>query len=485
MLNVPNVPHESVPAGRSADDNVEVRRWGTPRAFDFEVRDHVDVGAALGLDFETAAKISGSRFALMKGPVARLHRALAQFMLDLQTTEHGYTECYTPYIVNADSLLGTAQLPKFRDDMFWVTKGGGEDKEEMYLISTSEISLTNIVRGELLPESALPLKFTAHSPCFRSEAGSYGKDTRGMIRQHQFDKVEMVRIAHPQQSYEALEQMVGNAEAVLQRLGLPYRVVLLCAGDMGFGSAKTYDLEVWLPGQQAYREISSCSNCEAFQAQADADAVQERAGQDRVRPHAERLGPRGRPDAGRGPGELPAGRRQRRRPRTAARVHGRPGGAEAGLTTQPGYNPAAHRKGGRVVECAGLEIRCTVLPYRGFESHPFRQNAGARKGPFVLADRVGEKPPGFGERQSGGLSLTTPAQRAGGPGAKRRDERIAARRSASNPTRRWQCHERRDEPIAARRSASNPTCIAQCLRDKAFRPSPCALHCLHPSALHE
>jgi len=266
MLNVPNVPHESVPAGRSADDNVEVRRWGTPRAFDFEVRDHVDVGAALGLDFETAAKISGSRFALMKGPVARLHRALAQFMLDLQTTEHGYMECYTPYIVNADSLLGTAQLPKFRDDMFWVTKGGGEDKEEMYLISTSEISLTNIVRGELLPEAALPLKFTAHSPCFRSEAGSYGKDTRGMIRQHQFDKVEMVRIAHPQQSYEALEEMVGNAEAVLQKLGLPYRVVLLCAGDMGFGSAKTYDLEVWLPGQQAYREISSCSNCEAFQA---------------------------------------------------------------------------------------------------------------------------------------------------------------------------------------------------------------------------
>ena len=266
MLNVPNVPHESVPAGRSADDNVEIRRWGTPRAFDFEVLDHVDVGARLGLDFETAAKISGSRFALLKGPVARLHRALAQFMLDLQTTEHGYTECYTPYIVNADSLIGTAQLPKFRDDMFWVTKGGGEDKEELYLISTSEISMTNIVRGELLAESALPLKFTAHTPCFRSEAGSYGKDTRGMIRQHQFDKVEMVRIAHPSQSYEALEEMVGNAEAVLQRLGLPYRVVLLCTGDMGFGSAKTYDLEVWLPGQQAYREISSCSNCEAFQA---------------------------------------------------------------------------------------------------------------------------------------------------------------------------------------------------------------------------
>jgi seryl-tRNA synthetase len=266
LLNIPNVPHETVPAGRSSDDNIEVRRWGTPQAFDFTVRDHVDLGASLGLDFETAAKIAGSRFVLMKGPLARMHRALAQFMLDVQTAEHGYTECYTPYIVNADSLLGTAQLPKFRDDMFWVTKGGGEDKEEMYLISTSEISLTNIVRGELLPESALPLMFTAHTPCFRSEAGSYGKDTRGMIRQHQFDKVEMVRIAHPAQSYEALEQMLGNAEAVLQKLALPYRVVLLCAGDMGFGAAKTYDLEVWLPGQAAYREISSCSNCEAFQA---------------------------------------------------------------------------------------------------------------------------------------------------------------------------------------------------------------------------
>ena len=266
MLNVPNVPHESVPPGASAEDNREVRRWGQPRAFDFAPRDHVDVGAALGLDFEVAAKISGSRFAVLKGPVARLHRALAQFMLDTQTSEHGYTECYTPYIVNRDTLLGTGQLPKFRDDMFWVTKGGGEDKEELYLISTSEISLTNTVRGDLLREADLPIKLTAHTPCFRSEAGSYGKDTRGMIRQHQFDKVEMVRIAHPQQSYEALEQMVGNAEAVLQKLGLPYRVVLLCAGDMGFGSAKTYDLEVWLPGQQAYREISSCSNCEAFQA---------------------------------------------------------------------------------------------------------------------------------------------------------------------------------------------------------------------------
>ncbi len=266
MLNVPNVPHASVPGGSSAEDNVEVRRWGTPHAFDFTPRDHVDVGAALGLDFEVAAKLSGSRFALLKGPVARLHRALAQFMLDTQTTEHGYTECYTPYIVNRDTLLGTGQLPKFRDDMFWVTKGGGEDREELYLISTSEISLTNTVRGDLLRESDLPMKLTAHTPCFRSEAGSYGKDTRGMIRQHQFDKVEMVQIAHPERSYEVLEEMVGHAEAILQKLGLPYRVVALCTGDMGFGAAKTYDLEVWLPGQNAYREISSVSNCEAFQA---------------------------------------------------------------------------------------------------------------------------------------------------------------------------------------------------------------------------
>jgi len=266
LLWVPNVPHASVPQGRSADDNVEVRRWGTPKSFSFAVKDHVDVGARLGLDFETAAKLSGARFAVMKGPVARLHRALAQFMLDTQTGEHGYTECYTPYIVNRETLLGTGQLPKFRDDMFWVTKGGGEDKEELYLISTSEISLTNIVRGDILREGDLPVKLTAHTPCFRSEAGSYGKDTRGMIRQHQFDKVEMVQIAHPERSYDAHEQMVGHAEAILQKLGLPYRVVLLCTGDMGFGAAKTYDLEVWLPGQNAYREISSVSNCEAFQA---------------------------------------------------------------------------------------------------------------------------------------------------------------------------------------------------------------------------
>jgi seryl-tRNA synthetase len=266
LLGVPNPPHASVPTGRSADDNVEVRRWGAPRAFDFAPKDHVDVGAPLGLDFETAAKLAGARFALLKGPVARLHRALAQFMLDTHTARHGYTECYTPYIVNRESLLGTGQLPKFRDDMFWVTKGGVEDKEELYLISTSEISLTNTVRGELLAEADLPLRLTAHTPCFRSEAGSYGKDTRGMIRQHQFDKVEMVQIVHPERSYDALEQMVGHAEAILQALGLPYRVMLLCTGDMGFGAAKTYDLEVWLPGQNAYREISSVSNCEGFQA---------------------------------------------------------------------------------------------------------------------------------------------------------------------------------------------------------------------------
>jgi seryl-tRNA synthetase len=267
LLHAPNVPHASVPAGKSAEDNVEVRRWGEPRMFDFPVRDHVDVGSPLGLDFDTAAKLSGSRFALMKGQVARLHRALAQFMLDLQTRRHGYTEYYTPYIVNAETLTGTGQLPKFEQDLFAAKKGGQEGESEvLYLIPTSEVSLANTVRGEILKEAELPLKLTAHTPCFRSEAGSYGKDTRGMIRQHQFDKVELVQITHPERSYDALEEMVGHAEAVLQALELPYRVVLLCAGDMGFGAAKTYDLEVWLPAQETYREISSVSNCEAFQA---------------------------------------------------------------------------------------------------------------------------------------------------------------------------------------------------------------------------
>jgi seryl-tRNA synthetase len=267
MLDVPNVPHASVPEGRSADDNVEVRRWGEPKQLGFAPRDHVDLGAPLGLDFDTAAKLSGARFMLLKGPLARLHRALAQFMLDVQTGEHGYTECYTPYIVNRETLTGTGQLPKFEEDLFAAKKGGQEGEGEvLYLIPTSEVSLTNTVRGDLLKEADLPIKLTAHTPCFRSEAGSYGKDTRGMIRQHQFDKVEMVQITHPERSYDALEEMVGHAENVLRKLGLPYRVVLLCTGDMGFGAAKTYDLEVWLPAQNTYREISSCSNCEAFQA---------------------------------------------------------------------------------------------------------------------------------------------------------------------------------------------------------------------------
>ncbi|WP_271009042.1 serine--tRNA ligase [Paucibacter sp. B51] len=266
LMSVPNLPDESVPVGSDESGNVEVRRWGTPRSFDFEVRDHVDLGAPLGLDFETGAKLSGSRFSFLKGPAARLHRALAQFMLDVQTEEHGYTECYTPYIVNREVLEGTGQLPKFKEDMFWVLRGGDDQAQEQYLISTSEISLTNTVREQVLDASALPIKLTAHSPCFRSEAGSAGRDTRGLIRQHQFDKVEMVRIEHPERSMAALEEMTLHAEAILQKLGLPYRTVLLCTGDMGFGAIKTYDLEVWVPAQNTYREISSCSNMGAFQA---------------------------------------------------------------------------------------------------------------------------------------------------------------------------------------------------------------------------
>ena len=271
LLAVPNLPHASVPVGAGEEDNVEVRRWGTPRSFDFEAKDHVDVGTPLGLDFDMGVKLSGARFTVMQGGIARLHRALAQFMLDVQTQEHGYTECYVPYAVNADSLQGTGQLPKFEEDLFAAKKGGqdGEpvpDHAALYLIPTSEVPLTNFVRDEVLPEATLPIRLTAHTPCFRSEAGSYGRDTRGMIRQHQFDKVEMVQIVHPENSYEALEAMTGHAEAILQKLGLPYRVMSLCTGDMGFGAAKTYDLEVWLPGQGKYREISSISNCEDFQA---------------------------------------------------------------------------------------------------------------------------------------------------------------------------------------------------------------------------
>ncbi len=265
LMALPNLPQDDVPVG-GEEANLEVRRWGVPRGFDFAPRDHVDLGAPLGLEFDTAIKLSGARFSFLRGPVARLHRALAQFMLDLQTQQHGYVECYTPYIVNREVLEGTGQLPKFRDDMFWVSRGGDEAQPEQYLISTSEISLTNSVREQLLALSALPIKLTAHSPCFRSEAGSAGRDTRGMIRQHQFDKVEMVQIVEPHASNAALEEMVGHAEAVLQALELPYRVVLLASGDLGFGAAKTFDLEVWVPAQSMYREISSCSNCEAFQA---------------------------------------------------------------------------------------------------------------------------------------------------------------------------------------------------------------------------
>jgi seryl-tRNA synthetase len=266
LMVLPNLPHDSVPVGADETGNAQVRSWGSPRSFDFAAKDHADIGPALGIEFDTGSMLSGARFTFLRGPAARLHRALAQFMLDVQTQEHGYTECYTPYIVNREILEGTSQLPKFKEDMFWVSRGGDEQRAEQYLISTSEISLTNTVREQILDADQLPIKLTAHSPCFRSEAGSAGRDTKGMIRQHQFDKVEMVQITHPDKSMEALEQMTGHAEAILQKLELPYRVMLLCTGDMGFASIKTYDLEVWLPGQSAYREISSCSNCEAFQA---------------------------------------------------------------------------------------------------------------------------------------------------------------------------------------------------------------------------
>ena len=262
LMGIPNLPHESTPNGRNEDNNVEVRKWGEPRQFDFDVRDHVDVGEALGLlDFETAAKITGSRFAVMSGAIARLHRALIQYMLDLHTTEHGYTETYVPYIVNADSLRGTGQLPKFEEDLFKVRY-----ENDYYLIPTAEVPVTNIVRDVIINDDYMPRKFVCHTPCFRSEAGSYGKDTRGMIRQHQFEKVELVQVVRPEDSYNPLETLTSHAEEVLKRLELPYRVVALCTGDIGFSSAKTYDLEVWLPGQEKYREISSCSNFEAFQA---------------------------------------------------------------------------------------------------------------------------------------------------------------------------------------------------------------------------
>ncbi len=268
LLEVPNLPHDSVPEGKGEEDNVEIRRWGTPRNFDFEIKDHVSVGEELGLlDFETAVKLSGSRFNVMTGALARLHRALAQLMLDTHTQENGYTEVYVPYLINSDSLRGTGQLPKFEEDLFAVYAGGHEDKApNFHLIPTAEVPITNMVRNEIVPLEQLPMKYVAHTPCFRSEAGSYGKDTRGLIRQHQFDKVELVHIVHPEQSYDALEQLISHAEMILQKLELPYRVMTLCTGDMGFSATKTYDIEVWLPAQNTYREISSCSNCEAFQA---------------------------------------------------------------------------------------------------------------------------------------------------------------------------------------------------------------------------
>ena len=281
LLQIPNLPHSGVPIGTSEVDNREVRRWGTPRSFDFEVKDHVSIGEGLGLlDLQAAAKLSGARFSLMKGGLARLHRALAQFMLDVHTREHGYEEAYVPYLANAESLRGTGQLPKFKEDLFEVPRKKnsepetslsgnsepGSDNDNLYLIPTGEVPLTNIVQDEIVALESLPIRLTAHTPCFRSEAGSYGRDTRGIIRQHQFEKVELVHIVHPSKSYDALEELTGHAEKILQKLGLPYRVMLLCTADMGFAAAKTYDMEVWLPAQGAYREISSCSNCEAFQA---------------------------------------------------------------------------------------------------------------------------------------------------------------------------------------------------------------------------
>lgn len=282
LLQIPNLPHGSVPEGISEADNQEVRRWGTPRTFDFMVRDHVSVGEGLGLlDFPTATKLSGARFSLMTGALARLHRALAQFMLDTHTQAHGYTETYVPYLVNAESLRGTGQLPKFKEDLFEIPrkKAGSvevlsaqenyqdqSEGDDLYLIPTAEVPLSNMVRDRIVALESLPIKLTAHTPCFRSEAGSYGRDTRGMIRQHQFEKVELVQIVHPQHSYEALEELTTHAETILQKLELPYRVMTLCTADMGFSAAKTYDIEVWLPEQNTFREISSCSNCEAFQA---------------------------------------------------------------------------------------------------------------------------------------------------------------------------------------------------------------------------
>jgi len=341
---IPNIPHSSVPVGKSEADNLEVRKVGHIPKFDFAVKDHVELGEKLGLDFDTATKISGARFSLLKGGLARLHRALAQFMLDTHTEQHGYTETYVPYIVNQNSMRGTGQLPKFEKDLFQVSFGGDQGKatlaniyanedesevkielENWYLIPTAEVPVTNIVRGEIVPLENLPLKFVAHTPCFRSEAGSYGRDTRGMIRQHQFDKVELVQMVHPDESYGALEQLLGHAETILQKLGLPYRVVKLCTGDMGFSAALTYDIEVWLPAQNTYREISSCSNYEAFQARRMQARFRNAQGKPELLHTLNGFGTCSRPHASCGAGKLPAGRRQRGDSRSAASLHGRQG----------------------------------------------------------------------------------------------------------------------------------------------------------------
>ena len=337
LLDLPNLTHASTPVGKTPEDNVEVRRWGTPRTFDFHVKDHADLGEALGLlDFATAAKLSGARFSFLRGGLARLHRALAQFMLDVQTREHGYIECYTPYIVNAETLVGTTQLPKFAADMFSVTKGGAEGEGgPLYLISTSEITLANTVRGEILPAEALPIRLTAHSPCFRSEAGSYGKDTRGMIRQHQFDKVELVQIAHPDKSYEVLEEMTRHAETVLQRLLLPYRVVALCTGDIGFRERQDLRPRSVAAGTARLSRDLVDIELRGVPGAADAGPLSQRAGEDRARPHPQRLGARRRPLAGRRDGELPACGRRHRRARRAAAVHGRSNRYSQGV-----YRPA-------------------------------------------------------------------------------------------------------------------------------------------------
>ena len=312
LMSVPNLPHDSVPVGADESGNVEVRRYGEPRVFDFAPKDHVDLGGPLGLDLETGARLSGARFTFLRGPAARLHRALAQFMLDVQTREHGYTECYTPYIVNREVLEGTGQLPKFKDDMFWVLRGGSEEQAEQYLISTSEISLTNTVREQVLAAEQLPIKLTAHSPCFRSEAGSAGRDTRGMIRQHQFDKVEMVQIVHPDKSYERSTRWSGHAEAILRKLELPYRVVTLCSADLGFGVDQDLRPRSLAAGAKHLSRDQLVLQLRGVPGAPHADAVQERARQERVRAHAQRLGAGSGPHARRGARELPASRRQRR-----------------------------------------------------------------------------------------------------------------------------------------------------------------------------